>query len=386
MHLSTRLVFVACAALAAAASCAGPALATGGPAAPGGAARTGSLTWSVVHSPNKPTRMNELAGVSCVSATACAAVGWYGNKTLAESWNGTTWSVAPAPRHAGNLNGVSCVSASACVAVGESAGKTLAESWNGTTWSVVPTPNPSADDQLSAVSCVSASACTAVGYGPGTTSQPLVESWNGTAWSVVPSPSPGPGQSRLSAVSCVSASACTAVGESGYKTLAESWNGTAWSVVPTLNPGSDSNELLGVSCVSASACTAVGYDAHAGGALVRALEESWNGTAWSLVPTPHLAARGGGFNQVSCVSASACTAVGYRTTSEFGDRTLAESWDGSKWSVVRTPNKASGYQGNYLTGVSCVPAGSCTAAGYYTTLPDGYDGAKTLVETNSAKP
>jgi hypothetical protein len=322
-----------------------------------------------------------------VSASACAAVGWSANRTLAESWNGTAWSVAPGPRHVGLLNGVSCVSASACVAVGGLNGRTLAESRNGTTWSVVPTPALSAGGQLYAVSCVSASACTAVGEsGPGTVPQPLVESWNGTEWSTVPSPSPGPGQSNLYAVSCVSASACTAVGESGYKTLAESWNGTTWSVVPTLNPGSDSNELTGVSCVSARACTAVGYDAHVGGALVRALVESWNGTTWSLVSTPHLAARGGRFQQVSCVSAGACTAVGSRTTSEFGDRTLAESWNGSKRSVVRTPNKASGYQSNYLAGVSCVPAGSCTAAGFYTTLPNGNEGDKTLIETNSAKP
>jgi hypothetical protein len=287
MHVRLWPILASCAALAVTVSSGGSALASSGPALSRPAARSDSSAWSTVHSPNPNSYRDLLTSVSCASATACAAVGWSGKRseaTLAEWWNGTTWSVVTNPE-VGTLNGVSCVSAADCTAVG-SAGSTLVESWNGTAWSVVPSPNgSSAANNLAAVSCASATYCTAVGASGNAI---LAESWNGTAWSVVPSPSPGPGQSRLSAV--------------------------------------------------------------------------------------------------SCVSASACTAVGYRTTSEFGDRTLAESWDGSKWSVVRTPNKASGYQGNYLTGVSCVPAGSCTAAGYYTTLPDGYDGAKTLVETNSAKP
>ena len=58
--------------------------------------------------------------------------------------------------------------------------------------------------------------------------------------------------------------ACTAVGVSGNSsgvtsTLIESWNGTRWSVVPSPSPGTGGNDLYGVSCVSATACTAVGF-------------------------------------------------------------------------------------------------------------------------------
>lgn len=79
--------------------------------------------------------------MSCTSASACTAVGDYSNSatrvTLAERWNGTTWSIqhTPNPPQGGILNGVSCPSASACTAVGGSSnsttGVTLAEGWSG---------------------------------------------------------------------------------------------------------------------------------------------------------------------------------------------------------------------------------------------------------------
>ena len=63
--------------------------------------------------------------MSGVSAKACTTVG-YGETGLnptrlpIESWDGTSWSVAPvsSPGHIASLNGVSCVSAGACSAVG----------------------------------------------------------------------------------------------------------------------------------------------------------------------------------------------------------------------------------------------------------------------------
>ena len=40
----------------------------------------------------------------------------------------------------------------------------------------------------------------------------------------------------LQGVSCVNASSCVAVGESGKATLIDSWNGSSWSVVPSPQP------------------------------------------------------------------------------------------------------------------------------------------------------
>jgi hypothetical protein len=239
-------------------------------------------------------------------------------KTLIESWNGSTWAIVPSPNQAAGrlgvnyLDGVSCVSASACTAVGfywtnsRRVPKTLIESWNGTAWTIVPSPSPgTGSNYLSSVSCTSATACTAVGNGTGT----LIESWNGSTWSVVPSPTP-PGGAVLFSVSCPSVTACTAVGHAG-QTFAESWNGSTWSIVPTPNVGGATNVLDGVFCTSATACTAVG-DSQGTGSPARTLVESWDGTAWTIVPSPNAggARRNNGLGSVSCPTAATCTAVG----------------------------------------------------------------------------
>jgi hypothetical protein len=67
---------------------------------------------------------------------------------------------------------------------------------------------------------------------------------------------------------------------------------------------------------------------------------------------------------VSCSSSTACTAVGYYKTvdSMTVAMTLAERWDGAKWSVQTTPNAAS-YDRSYLNTVACA-AGGCIALGY----------------------
>jgi hypothetical protein len=138
--------------------------------------------------------------------------------------------------------------------------------------------------------------------------------------------------------------------------------------------------LTGVSCVSASFCTAVG--AYAPPNRYLPLAESWNGTTWSIVPSPHKGTFSP-FNGVSCVSASACTAVGVYATKLGGSRTLIESWDGTQWSVVPSPNKTVGANADILAGVSCVSGGACIAVGHYTR---GTTVNRTLAESDTPAP
>jgi hypothetical protein len=143
---------------------------------------------------------------------------------------------------------------------------TLAESWDGTRWSVLTTPSPGTSGNfLNGVSCVSPDTCTAAGEafhsnGPTTS---LIESWDGSHWSVVPSPSPGIGQTLVNGVSCAAKNACSVVGSYntrvGTKILVESWDGSHWSLVPTPNPGTIDHELNGVSCASPDFCMAAGF-------------------------------------------------------------------------------------------------------------------------------
>jgi hypothetical protein len=145
------------------------------------------VSWSIETTPN-PARsdMSYLAGISCQAPKACTAVGYSakggvsGGKitTLAEHWNGASWSIEPTPNPAkadmSYLAGISCQAPKACTAVGYSAkggvsgGKitTLAENWNGTSWSIETTPNPARSDMsyLAGISCQAPKDCTAVGY------------------------------------------------------------------------------------------------------------------------------------------------------------------------------------------------------------------------------
>jgi hypothetical protein len=129
-------------------------------------------------SPSLPVT-DELLGVSCVSVTSCEAVGAYSpaqlapSRTLAESWNGSRWSVVRSADRGsrGNvLAGVSCTSPAGCVAVGydyySSSGnaQTLVESGSAPGWSVTPSPSPGADARLRGVACSGATRCEAGGY------------------------------------------------------------------------------------------------------------------------------------------------------------------------------------------------------------------------------
>ncbi len=368
---------------AATVTAAGPAVAAPARHQPPGRAGTAASTWAVQQTPNPPSRTAVLAGDSCTSPRACVAVGSYNNgqgvfSPLAETWNGASWSMqkppAPANAQTTSLAGVSCVSADACVAVGSyrssqgiNSVDTLAEVWNGTSWAVQPTPNPGGtDDQLSGVSCTAADACTAVGsYGDfGTGTLTVAEVWNGTSWSIQKTPNPvNPNHAALTSVFCVSPSACTAVGTAdGFVTLAEAWNGTSWSLRKTPNPaGATAGALFGVSCTAASACTAVGNYRNSQG-VYRTLAERWNGTSWSIqqAVSPH-AARRSYLNAVSCTSATACTAAGNYQSGAAAHITLAEAWNGTSWSIEKTPNPAAPRSG--LSGVACPSASFCVAVG-----------------------
>jgi hypothetical protein len=300
--------------------------------------------WTVQSTPN-PTeaKASRLLGVSCSSSTACTAVGYYTNSagvqvTLAERWNGTAWAVQSTPNpteaKSSQLDGVSCASASECTAVGyyENSAKaivSLAERWNGTTWTIQSTPSPAEAkaSRLLGVSCSSSTACTAVGYYTNSAGVQvtLAERWNGTAWAVQSTPNPTEAKSSsLKGVSCVSSTVCTAVGTYSNGagtgvTLVERWNGTEWTVQSAPTEAKASTTLSSISCTSSSACMGVG---EAGTAP---FTERWNGTEWTIVS----AAQQGGasfLEGVSCVSSIECLAVGGGLNGELKEVPVAERY------------------------------------------------------------
>jgi len=322
-----------------------------------------------------------LNAVSCTGASRCTAVGGSARGlTLAEAWHGgQRWTPQPGPAVSGSLNGVSCVTTRSCIAVGSSSGAPVAEAWDGASWAplTIPEPAGATNVSLNSVSCPAPGTCTAVGqYNDSTgAAQTLAEAWNGTTWTIEPAVTPaGAGFLSLSSVSCNAPSACVAVGDyynladHSIQTLAENWNGIAWAIDTTANPFGVS-ELSSVSCTAATACTAVGFDG------LNALVEAWDGSTWTVQPTPvPPGATGGGtvLTAVSCTAATACTAFGY----DYNNPTwgtnfdVAERWNGTTWTLQNTPTPANvAFPGVYPNGLSCTAARSCAAVGTYITRP-----------------
>ena len=348
-------------------------------------ARWNGIAWSIVTSPNALlSTNNSLTSVTCVSASDCWAVGhsFNGNveQTLIERWNGSAWSVVTSPSSALTQNNqllhVTCTNATNCWAVGnfESANgpQTLIERWNGTAWSIVGSPNtgPTQDNKLWGVACAGPECWAAGSAHDGTVSQTLMQRWNGSVWTITPSPNTNSAQhNTLLGATCVSESDCWAVASffngSVQQTLIEHWDGNAWSIVPSPNTSpTQSNILYDVTCTAADDCWTVGY--HLDVAGWQTLIMRWDGTVWSIVPSPSTGATESNFlTNVTCTSASDCWAVGFYDTG-IAYQTLIEHWNGSAWSLVASPNTETTKE-NRLFGVTCATPNDCWAVGRYFT-------------------
>ena len=349
-------------------------------------AAAAACPWTVVASPNVGTGANELLGISAVSRSDVWAVGYSTNgsaqQALIEQWNGTSWVVVPSPSPAGSngsvFGAVKALSANDIWAVGEylnssNVDLTLTEHWNGTSWSIVPSPNMgTSTNLLNGVTAVSHSDVWAVGeFFNNGNYQTLTEQWNGASWSIVPSANMGSGTNFLDGVAAVSASDIWAVGEdftlfTPAQTLVEHWNGTSWSVVPSPNLSSNASILFAVTAISTSDVWAVGYGFNSADTLQSTLTEHWNGTSWSIVPSPN--PRGATSNTlygVTFVTTHDVWAVGQAFISSSNTRqTLIEQWNGTNWIVWHSPSP--GATTNDLTGASSVPrTAQVWAAGYY---------------------
>ncbi|HZS16082.1 MAG TPA: RHS repeat-associated core domain-containing protein [Candidatus Dormibacteraeota bacterium] len=203
-------------------------------------------SWSIINSPN-PGTSSALVGVACVAATDCWAVGHTDSQTLTEHYDGSAWTVVSSPNVANmNSNGlaaVTCVSSSDCWTIGEAVPnsgifQTLAEHWDGTTWTIFATPTIGVPQgpYLRGVACSASNDCWAVGNYDGSVEYyTLTDHWYGTSWSVVSSPAVPDTSSLLNAVTCTSTSNCWAVGRYPWtngiqRALILHWTNGAWII------------------------------------------------------------------------------------------------------------------------------------------------------------
>ena len=320
-------------------------------------------TWTLVPMPLPGGEGGGLFDAACINGSDCWAVGAVvgsgtGNPTgtLIEQWNGTSWSVVPSPSPSGSgvvgaiLTSVSCASASSCMAVGYATdvnGDNLTdvvEQWNGSSWNLLPgAATGQAFDQLISVQCLSSANCWAVGNAgpaaqmpnflpvfPGAIGdQGLIEHWDGSAWSIVPSASePAPNGGYLSGLECVGATDCWASGATTDDTgtasgiLMEHWDGATWTDTSASVPDSTAPGILaGISCVSAAQCWAVGSTGsfnNGSGVQPQSVVEYWNGSSWSVQPSPDVTAFSF-LNSVSCLPSVGCVADGSTLTNPNGN-------------------------------------------------------------------
>lgn len=236
-------------------------------------------------------------------------------------------------------------------------------------WQLVASPNQGqSNNALQAVAAVSAADAWAVGDYFNThagVQQTLIEQWNGTTWQVVASPNTGAYLNELTAVAAISSTDVWAVGysqnsrEAPFQTLIEHWDGTGWSVVPGANTGFSDN-LSSVSAVSSGNIWAVGVYYSTFSSLGDTMVEHWNGSTWSIVKSPGVQAAANQLLSVTAISSSDVWAVG-EYTPQSASLTLIEHWNGTSWKIVKSPNPR--YFDDLLFGVAATSASDVWAVG-----------------------
>jgi hypothetical protein len=290
-------------------------------------------TWrSLKNPPGK-----QLDEVACSSTTFCMAVG---GPTGAERWNGTRWRTMPSPK--GGLEGLTCASRTFCVRLHGN----VPSMWNGTSWHdgnlgdfcQGSAPGPCG---LAGLSCGSTTNCVAVGTW--TVSQEpiqnaVADTWNGKRWTWDSDVAADGNPAQLNAVGCA-ATFCMAAGvasndQAGASiATADGWDATSNSWASVSQPS------LGGICAEFQSCAWAGVVACASSSSCITLpgmrtSQFWNGTTWQEAKSIS-AGKGSGLEDVACGRAD-CLAVGFQTAHGLR-RTLAELWNGSAWTIVKTP-------------------------------------------------
>jgi hypothetical protein len=378
-----------------------------GPGA-GRVAEPASHQWTVVQTPNPGYYGNILHGLSARTPSDVWAVGVKAtetsNDTLAMHWDGSQWSAVQTPNPwpecqdgdilwGGNsLEAVSAVSATDVWAVGSEcySANTIVEHWNGSAWSLMPAPRRKdgfdSTAALSGVAAISPTNVWAVGSKGSEGIETLVEHYDGATWSEVTAA--GGSSGELASVSATGPNDVWAVGSTGSGNLIEHFDGNGWSVRPSPQPGNASS-LESVSALSPTDAWAVGTKSGFG-AQESTFILHWDGSSWREVPSPNPSDSGDARNElrsVVAISKGNAWAVGTyenNQTNFHQDRTLTLHWDGLRWLIEASPTPGATGQ---LTAVASLGPPAATAsqvftAGFFSPYEKNiYDGHYTLPQT-----
>lgn len=277
----------------------------------------------------------------------------------ARRWDGESWTDSGLVEPGVNMQDIEVLSPTDVWVVGaRKASLAVADHWDGTTWSpTLPAAGVFAgDDGFLGVGASSETDVWAVGmHRVRGEPRPLTARWDGTAWRVVPSPRVGPYAGVLKDVAVLGPNDVWAVGwyvdaEHRFRTLVEHWDGTSWSVVPSPNAGTDDSILAGVTGLGPNQVWAVGWSTD--GEPSRGLVLRWDGTRWSAVPVPGL---GTAHAQLRAIAEApgGVVAVGQIADGDGVFRPLVIRRDRASWSQV--PADVAGARDVLLSGVVALP-------------------------------
>jgi hypothetical protein len=315
-------------------------------------------TLEVVPTPNENSN-SELLAASASSPSDIWAVG---QSTI--HFDGTTWTAFSAPMIKGDnksfLQGVVAISPSLAwsagnVTDGAHSGQVI-EQWNGTQWSLFPAPKFGKKDRADVFAMTSSSANdvwaigSLVNFGTGMVSS-LFEHWNGAAWTATTVES---NNQFLFGASADAANDAWAVGFNGSDSITTSamhWDGTNWKRVATPNVGDGTNKLNATLALAPNDVWAVGFStpvAPPQHAATLTLIEHFDGTSWVVVPSPNAgpnsAYQSNRLLGLTANSANDIWAFGsYFPADGSGHQmTLLLHWDGSSWAVASSPSPTKG--------------------------------------------
>ena len=262
----------------------------------------------------------------------------------------------------------------------------LAEHFDGQKWTIVPAPIPGTGGAyLRGVGGSSSVDVWAVGYQTTQTGvqKTLIEHYDGAAWSIVPSPNPASFASYLSTLVAVASNDVWAagyyLGSNNYRTLVEHWDGNSWSIVPTPNVGDGPNALNGIAAAGSDDIWAAGYQSIASGSPSSTLILHFDGTTWTVVPSPNP-------GQPSSLAAVVATSDGLIWAAGFyydgtQGKTLLLRGDESGFTAL--PGEDYSGEGNVLLGIAAAGPGDIWAAGYH--YPSGTSDYQGLIEHYDGK-
>jgi hypothetical protein len=279
-------------------------------------------------------------------------------RPIAEHFDGTSWQVVPTPvlEHGDDLLSVAAVAGNDVWAVGSQFGPnggygfSLIEHWDGSSWTIIDSPTSTVQHTgLLGVTAIASNDVWAVGEV--INFQATVEHWDGSRWSLVSS-SAFSGSQGLLSVSADAGNGVWAVSRSNGPGIVH-FDGTSWTHIDSLN---DFNSVTALSPtdVWAVGSRLVDYDD------IRATIAHWDGSQWQIVPSPDLRGQGGSeLTGVAAISPTDIWAVGIVGAS--GNlQTLSEHWDGTSWSIIPSPSPGNR---SALFGVTALSDGTVAAVG-----------------------